>query len=53
MEKIPPPAKNDMFDERLAIVEAKVNEIVEFVNGVSATAIDADPELDEQEPNGD
>ncbi len=31
MDKIPPPAKNAMFDERLTVVESKINEIVEFL----------------------
>jgi len=39
MEKIPPPAKNEMFDERLAVVEAKINEIVNFINAIDDTAV--------------
>lgn len=31
MEKIPPPSKNAMFDERLTVAESKINEIVEFL----------------------
>ena len=44
IEKIKPPAKNEMFDERLALIEAKVNEIVEFINAImlNDTAVEED-----------
>ncbi len=49
MEKIPPPAKNAMFDERLAVAESKINEIVEFLG---LLPIEPLTPLDEED-NGD
>jgi hypothetical protein len=63
IEKIGKPSKNAMFDERLTVIEGKINEIVEFMNDIEgegeyeaptmAEALGADMKPDnEQEPNG-
>ncbi len=45
MEKIRPLGKNEMHNEYLLEVKAKLDEIVDFVNSVSDTAVDAtDPD---------
>ena len=49
MDKLKPPAKNDMFDERLAKIEALVNKIVDHINDQIVTEAVAEIE----EPNGD
>lgn len=55
MEKIPPPSKNAMFDERLTVAESKINEIVEFVNSITGQLSDTaiDEVVDIQDNNGD
>ncbi len=44
MEKIPSPAKNAMFDERLTVVESKINEIVEFLGLLPIEPPPVDPD---------
>ncbi len=44
IEKLPKPKKNDMFDERLNVIEDKIDELVDAANAGEDAVVDIDEE---------